>query len=94
MYALVESHTNVDTTFVAVVSPELQTRAATGNVSGPDGRKLLSRPITFQVMGVIESTAEAEAWVSGARNTATRAMTKPTRASPCLFQSDGRRIML
>ncbi len=53
------SHTKVDSTFAAGVSPVLQTRAPTGNLLGPSLTLLLSKPITFQVMGVISNIAAA-----------------------------------
>ena len=47
---------------VAAVVPVLQTRAPTGNVSGPVvPGLLLSRPSTFQVVGRTVSTGAAEA---------------------------------
>jgi len=47
------SKTKVSLTFVAGASPVLQTRAPTGNVSGPVETSLLSSPMTFHVIGLI-----------------------------------------
>jgi hypothetical protein len=69
--AFAVSKTNADCTFVAAVSPVLQTRAPTGKVLGPVVTSLLSSPMTPQVMGVIVSAgakmAEATSTSSGAK---------------------------
>ena len=55
---------NVAVTFVAFSPPMLQTRAATGNLFGPTFTLLLSKPITFQVIGVTDNVVAALAdWV-------------------------------
>jgi hypothetical protein len=60
MLAFVLSQVNVATTFDAAVVPVLQTRAPTGNVSGPSEAGLFeSRPTTSQVIGSIVSAAAA-----------------------------------
>jgi hypothetical protein len=56
---LAESQTNADVTFVAGASPVLQTRAPTGKWFGPTLTALLSRPMTFQEIGVTERLAAA-----------------------------------
>src|SRR5215213_4617581 len=52
-----ESQTKVARTLLSVVPPVLQTRAPTGKTLGPSFTLLLSRPTTFQVVGVMESCA-------------------------------------
>ncbi|MBM3676441.1 MAG: hypothetical protein FJW96_00950 [Actinobacteria bacterium] len=56
MFAFALSQTKVVLTPVAAAVPVLQTRTPTGNSFGPTVWLLLSRPITFQVIGVIVST--------------------------------------
>jgi hypothetical protein len=53
MKAFAESQTTVAVTLVAGASPVLQTRAPTGKLFGPTLTLLLSKPMIFQVMGVI-----------------------------------------
>src|SRR5215212_6687393 len=55
MNAFVESKTKFTATLV--VATLLHTRAPTGKLFGPDSTSLLSRPTTFQVIGVIVSAA-------------------------------------
>ena len=57
MLGLAESHDH--TTETALVATSLQTRAPTGKWFGPAAGLLLSRPMTFQVIGVAVSVANA-----------------------------------
>src|SRR5438874_4627148 len=65
MNAFAVSHTRVDTSEDAVTSPVLQTRAPTGNVSGPTETLFESSPTTFHVMGLMVNAATAKAGEAG-----------------------------
>ncbi len=73
-FALAESNTKFTATLV--VATLLHTRAPTGKLCGPAVGLLLSRPITFQVIGETVRVACAEARGSSPAMSATRARRK------------------
>ena len=80
MKASLLSHTKVEDTLVAAVSPVLHTRAPTGKLFGPALTSLESSLTTFQVSGVIVRTGAAEAgWTESKTAPSKAALTPATR---------------
>src|SRR5215472_3055092 len=68
-------------TVTLVVATLLHTRAPTGKFFGPDGGLLLSRPMTFQVIGVTVSVACANIGTNRPRTAAPSSLTPLPRTS-------------
>src|ERR1700693_2805714 len=69
-FAFAESQ--IQLTATLVVAALLQTRAPTGKSFGPDNGLLLSRPTTFQVIGVTVSVAWAKTGTNRPKTAAPR----------------------
>src|SRR6266566_489885 len=80
-FAFAESQIHLTSTFVVAIL--LQTRAPTGKSFGPDKGLLLSRPTTFQVIGVTVSVAWAETGTNRPKTAAPRIpILSPLTTSP------------